>query len=176
MRPLSSPVDDHRTLGRAEVIIGCAFLIVAGGLSPADAFIGVFIVTPLLTASLYLGVFRRVTRTAVRHAPPAPPGELRPHGAYLRRLRVPLALQVLVFVFFTATARAPGLLGGIALGVGLAFLLTARWLEGWENANQAGLLREVRGLGRGEDGTRAPGGYYVAGGRKTRLAADAKRA
>jgi hypothetical protein len=173
---LSSPVDDHRVLGRAEVIIGCAFLIVAGGLSPADAIIGLFFVTPLLTAALYFGVFRRVTRTAVRHAPPAPPGELRPRGAYLRRLRVPLALQVLVFVFFTATARAPGLLGGIALGVGLAFLLTARWLEEWENANEAGLLREVRRRGRGEDGSRARGGYYVAGSGKTRLRADAKRA
>ena len=57
----------------------------AGGLSPADAFIGVFIVTPLLTASLYFGVFRPVTRTAVRDAPPAPPGELRPRGAYLQQ-------------------------------------------------------------------------------------------
>ena len=87
----------------------------------------------------------------MRDAPPAPPGELRPRGAYLRRLRVPLALQVLVFVFFTATARAPGLLGGIALGVGIAFLLTARWLEGWENANQTGLLRECAGGARRTD-------------------------
>lgn len=171
MRPLSSPVDDHRTLGRAEAIIGCAFLIVAGGLSPADAIVGLFVATPLVTAILYLGVFRRVTRMALEDPPPAPAGRSRERGAYARRLRVPLAAQVLVFLFFTITARAPGLLGGIALGIGFAFILTARWLERWENANDVGLLREV-GRRRGEPAS----GYYVAGTGKTRLRADAKRA
>jgi hypothetical protein len=171
MRPLSSPVDDHRTLGRAEVIIGCAFVIVAGALSPADALVGVFVAMPVVTAALYLGVFRRVTRLAVRNPPPAPAGRTREPGAYARRLRLPLAVQVLVFLFLTITARAPGLLGGIAIGVGLAFLLTARWLEGWENSHQVGLLREVGRRRRDEE----PGGYYVAGSGKTRLRADAKR-
>jgi hypothetical protein len=66
---------------------------------------------------------------------------------------------VVVFLVLTATARAPGLLGGIALGIGIALLLTSRWLERWENANDVGLLREPGPRGRSGGG----GGYYVAG-------------
>ena len=163
MRPLSSPVYEHRLLGRAETVIGLIFVIIASTLNPIDAVVGLFIVGPVLTALLYYAVFRRVARTPSRiprrrrrpsaRTPPRSPG-----GSAGRS-----RLQVLVFLVFTVTAQAPGLLGGIALGVGVALILTARWLEGWENANEVGLLRESGPRRRTADGG-VTGGYYVAGG------------
>ena len=68
-----------------------------------------------------------------------------------------------MFLGFTVTTQAPGPLAGIALGVGAALILTARWLERWENAHEVGLLRESGPRRRTADGG-VTGGYYVAGG------------
>jgi hypothetical protein len=162
MRPLSSPVYEHRLLGRAETAIGLMFVIIASVLNPVDAVIGLFVVGPLLTAILYLAVFRRVARRAVAHPAPAPTTDRADPSDFARRLRGPLAGQVVVFLGFTVAAQAPGLLGGIAVGVGVALILTARWLEGWENAHDVGLLRESGPRRRTSDGG-VTGGYYVAG-------------
>jgi hypothetical protein len=162
MRPLSSPVYEHRLLGRAETAIGLMFVIIASVLNPVDAVIGLFVVGPLLTAILYLAVFRRVARRAVAHPAPAPTTDRADPSDFARRLRWPLAGQVVVFLGFTVAAQAPGLLGGIAVGVGVALILTARWLEGWENAHDVGLLRESGPRRRTSDGG-VTGGYYVAG-------------
>jgi hypothetical protein len=162
MRPLSSPVYEHRLLGRAETAIGLMFVIIASVLNPADAFIGLFVVGPLLTAILYLAVFRRVARRAVAHPAPAPTTDRADPSDFARRLRWPLTGQVVIFLGFTVAAQAPGLLGGIAVGVGVALILTARWLEGWENAHEVGLLRESGPRRRTSDGG-VTGGYYVAG-------------
>lgn len=162
MRPLSSPVHEHRVLGRAEIAIGLVFIIIASVLNPIDAIVGLFVVAPFLTAALYLAVFRRVVKQAVAHPRPAPAADVEDSGEYGRRLRWPLTAQVVVFLAFTATTRAPGLLGGIALGAGIALVLTARWLERWENAHEVGLLRESGPRRRSADGG-VTGGYYVAG-------------
>ena len=163
MRPLSSPVYEHRLLGRAETVIGLVFVIFASVLNPVDALFGLFIVAPVLTAILYFAVFRRVARQAVAHPAPAPTTDRADPSDYVRRVRRALIVQVVVFVGFTVTASAPGLLGGIALGVGVALILTARWLEGWENDHEVGLLRESGLRRRTRDGG-ATGGYYVARG------------
>src|SRR6478735_8857363 len=114
MRPLSSPVYEHRLLGRAETAIGLIFAIIASALNPLDAFVGLFVVAPVLTGLLYYSVFRRVARHAVADPAPAPTAARADPAAFARRLRWPLAAQVVVFLFFTATTQAPGLLGGIA--------------------------------------------------------------
>jgi hypothetical protein len=160
MRPLSSPVRDHRVLGRTQVIVGAIFLIFAGALNPIEAAFGFVAAMPLTAALLYLGVFRPVSRRLLRHPPAAPTSEREDPGSFARRMRWPVAGQVALFLALAGLAHAPGLLGGIAAGVGVALLLTARWLEGWENEHDVGLLYEPGG------GRHGRGGYYVAGGRK----------
>jgi hypothetical protein len=166
MNPLTSPVREHRFVGRAEMAIGMLFIIVAAALNPADAIVGLFVVTPVLASLLYLAAFRRVARQAVANPGPAPTAEREDGRALRRRVTGPLAAQAVVYLLLTATARTPGLLGGIALGIGIALVLTARWLERWENAHETGLLREPRARGRAA-------GYYVAVGRKTTGMPDA---
>ena len=156
MRPLSSPVRDHRVLGRVQVIVGAVFLIFAGALNPIEAAFGLFAALPLTAGVLY---FRRVSRRLVRDPPPAPTPEREDPGSFARRMRWPVAGQVALFLALAGAARAPGLLGGISAGVGIALLLTARWLEGCENDHEVGLLYEPGGAREGR------GGYYVARGR-----------
>jgi hypothetical protein len=158
MRPLSSPVRDHRALGRVQLVVGTLFLIFGGALNPIEAFLGLFAAMPVTAAILYLAVFRRVSRRLVRNPPPAPTTDREDPSAFAHRMRWPVAGQVVLFLILATTARAPGFVGGIALGVGVALLLTARWLEGWENGHDVGLLYEPGGARRGR------GGYYVARG------------
>jgi hypothetical protein len=167
MHPLSSPVREHRFLGRTEMTIGIVFLIIAAGLNPLDAFVGLVVVTPVLAGLLYLVAFRRVAQQAADHAGPAPTTEREDPSAFRRRVTVPLVAQVIFYLLLTATTRAPGLLGGIALGIGIALVLTARWLERWENAHETGLLRAPRARGTG---------YYVAVSSKTAAGPDANDA
>ena len=160
MRPLSSPVRDHRVLGRVQVIVGAIFLIFAGALNPIEAAFGLVGAMPVTAAILYLAVFRRVSRRLTRNPPPAPTSEREDPGSFARRMRWPVAGQVALLLALAGAARSPGLLGGIAAGVGIALLLTARWLEGWENEHDVGLLYEPGGARQGR------GGYYVARARR----------
>jgi hypothetical protein len=162
MRPLSSPVRDHRVLGRVQVIVGAVFVIFAGALNPVEAGFGLLVAMPVTAAILYLAVFRPVSRRLLRHPPSAPTSEHEDPGSFARRMRWPVAAQVALFLALAGLARAPGLLGGIAVGVGVALLLTARWLEGWENEHEVGLLYEPGGAREGR------GGYYVARGARRR--------
>jgi hypothetical protein len=162
MRPLSSPVRDHRVLGRTQLIVGAIFVIFAGALNPIEAGFGLLVAMPVTAAILYLAVFRRVSRRLVANPPPAPTAEREDPGSFARRMRWPVAAQVALFLALAGAARAPGLLGGIAVGVGVALLLTARWLEHWENDHEVGLLYEPGGARHGR------GGYYVARGRRGR--------
>jgi hypothetical protein len=169
MHPLTSPVREHRLVGRIEVAIGLVFIVVASSLNPVDAVVGLAFVAPVLASVLYLAAFLRVARQAVAAPAAAPTADREEPRALRRRIGRPVAVQVVVYLLLTATARAPGLLGGVALGLGVALVLTARWLERWENAHGAGLLREPRA----RSGSGAPGGYYVATGGKTRALPDA---
>jgi hypothetical protein len=158
MRPLSSPVRDHRVLGRVQVIVGALFVIFGGALNPIEAVIGAVVMTPIMAAGMFLGLFRPVSRRLLRSPPPAPTGEREDPGSFARRMRWPVAGQVAVFLVIAALARAPGLVGGIAIGVGVALLLTARLLERWENEHDVGLVYEPGG------GRHGRGGYYTARG------------
>jgi len=56
-----------------------------------------------------------------------------------------------VCLVIAGAARTPGLIAGITLGVGLALLVTARWLVRWQDARKISLLHE-----------RGRKGFYVA--------------
>ena len=91
MHPLSSPVREHRFLGRVEMGIGMVFIIIAAALNPLDAFVGLVVVTPVLSGLLYLVAFRRVAQQAADHASPAPTMEREDPSAFRRRVTGPLA-------------------------------------------------------------------------------------
>src|SRR3954462_9550278 len=93
MRPLSSPVRDHRVLGRTQLIIGALFLIFGGALNPIEAAIGLVITMPIMAAIMYLAVFRPVSRRLLRDPPPAPTAEREDPGSFARRMRWPAAAQ-----------------------------------------------------------------------------------
>jgi hypothetical protein len=156
VRPLSSPVRDHRAIGRVQLVVGALFVIFAGALNPLEAVLGVFVAMPVTAAILYFAVFRRVSRRLVRNPPPAPTTEREDPTSFAHRMRWPVAAEVFVFLLLATTTRAVGLVGGIAAGVGVALMLTARWLEHWENDNDVGLLYEPGAARHGR------GGYYVA--------------
>src|ERR1700750_1470582 len=89
MRPLSSPVRDHRVLGRTQLIVGAVFVIFAGALNPIEAGFGLLIAMPVTAAILYLAVFRRVSRPLPAGPPPPPPTPRQgtPPLAHARRRR-----------------------------------------------------------------------------------------
>jgi hypothetical protein len=141
MRPLSSPARENRTLGLVELGIGFFFAIAAGVLNPAEAVVGVVIGTVLVGGIASVVRIRAFAR-ATASARPAPTDEREEPGAYARRLVWPIALQVVAFLVVAAAARTPGLLAGIALGTGIALLISSRWLERWEDARKVALLHE----------------------------------
>src|SRR3954467_13034554 len=87
MRPLSSPVRDHRVLGRVQVIIGALFLVLGGTLGPIEAAPGLAVAMPVMAALMYLAVFRPVSRRLLRNPPPAPTTEREDPGSFARRMR-----------------------------------------------------------------------------------------
>jgi hypothetical protein len=151
MGPMSSPVRDNRVLGLAEVGMGFLFAIVAALLNPIEAAVGVVLMTPIMAAGTYLGAFRRGARRAVAQAAPAPTEEREEPGALARRMAWPVGGQFVVSLAFAGVARAPGLMAGVAFGIGLALLQTSRLLESWEVGHGAVLLRAPE-----------TGRYYVA--------------
>jgi hypothetical protein len=153
MRPLASPVREHRLLGVVEVAIGVLFAIVAGILNPVEAAVGVLIGTALLGTAMSVALGRGAARRAAAAIARAPTEEREDTGGFARRIAVPVAAQVVVSFAVAAVARAPGLVAGVAFGAGVALLATSRRLERWEVARGVGLLREPGGA------TRA---YYLA--------------
>jgi hypothetical protein len=141
MRPLSSPVRENRILGLVELGVGFFFAIAAGVLDPIEAGVGVVVGTTIVGGVLSV-VRLRASERAVDAAGPAPTEAREEPEVLPRRIAWPVALQVGVFLVLTAAARTPGMLAGIALGIGLALLLTSRWLERWEDAHKVSLLRE----------------------------------
>jgi hypothetical protein len=139
MRPLSSPAGENRTLGLIELAIGFFFAVVAGVLNPVEAVVGVVLGTVLVGAIASIVRIRLYAR-ATETARPAPTDEREEPGAYTRRLVWPIGLQVVVYLVVTASARTPGLLAGIALGTGIALLVTSRWLERYQDANKVSVL------------------------------------
>jgi hypothetical protein len=141
MRPLSSPARENRVLGLVQLGIGFFFAVAAGVLNPIEAAVGIVLGGVLVGGIASVVRIRQYAR-ATETARPAPTDEREEPGAYARRLVRPVAGQVAVYLVVTAAARTPGLLAGIALGAGIALLVTSRWLERWEDANKVGLLHE----------------------------------
>ena len=67
-----------------------------------------------------------------------------------------------MFLVFTVTTQAPGLLGGIALGVGVALILTARWPSAGRTRTRSACCAIGRAARTADGGVTR--GYYVAGG------------
>jgi hypothetical protein len=141
MRPLSSPARENRLLGLVQLGIGFFFAVAAGVLNPIEAAVGI-VLGAVLVGGVASVVRIRLYARATETARPAPTDEREEPGAYARRLVWPIAAQVALYLVVTAAARAPGLLAGIALGTGIALLVTSRWLERWEDANKVSLLHE----------------------------------
>jgi hypothetical protein len=141
MRPLSSPARENRTLGLTEIAIGFFFAVAAGVLNPIEAVAGIGLGTLLMGGIVSVVRIRALAR-ATETARPAPTEEREEPGAYTKRLLGPIGLQVVGFLVIAATARTPGLLAGIALGTGIALLVSSRWLERWEDANKVSVLHE----------------------------------
>jgi hypothetical protein len=141
MRALSSPVRENRLLGLVQLAIGFFFAVAAGVLNPIEAAVGVVAGAVLVGGIASMARIRLYAR-ATEAARPAPTDEREEPGAYARRLVWPVAAQVALYLVVTAVARTPGLLAGIALGAGIALLVTSRWLERWEDANKVSILHE----------------------------------
>jgi len=153
MRPLAPAAREYRVLGLAEVALAIFFAIVASILNPIEAVVGVLLGTAIFAPAVYLPFLRPRTHRAIMRARPAPTEEREEPGAALRRVAWPLAGQFLVTLVLSALARTPGLLAGVALGIGVAALLTARQIDHWQTAHGASVLRDpgarARARGRG---------------------------
>jgi hypothetical protein len=142
MRPLASATHEYRVLGLAEVAVAVFFAIVAAILNPVEAVVGVSLGSVLTAGAVYLALLRPNARRAIAEARPAPPVEREEPGAAVRRVAWPVAGQLAVSLILAGIARGPGLFGGIALGIGVAALLTERQIAYWETAHGAAVLRD----------------------------------
>jgi hypothetical protein len=139
---MASPARENRVIGLVQVAIGFTFLIAAAVLNPIEAAIGIVLMAPIMFAAMYFGVLRRHTRAAIAAAAPAATMEREEPGALSRRIAWPVAGEVAVFLLFAGIGHAPGLMAGIAFGIGVAALLTSRDIERWEVGHDATLLRD----------------------------------
>jgi hypothetical protein len=153
MQPLASSAHEHRFLGRAHLVIGFVFAIAAALLNPIEMAVGLVVLTPIMFAALYLGILRRNARHAIATAAPARTDDREEPGALPRRVAWFVAGEVGLLLVLAGVGHAPGLMAGVAFGIGLAFLWTGRMIEHWEVAHGTLLLRDP--------GTRR---FYVAGG------------
>jgi hypothetical protein len=156
MQPLASTAREARVLAQSQLGIAFFFAIAAALLNPLEMAIGVVLGTPSVFALAYFALLRRLARGAISGAAPAPLHEREEHGAVARRIVWPVAAEVAVLLLFAGIGHAPGLMAGIAFGIGLALWQTSRQIERWEVAHNTVLLRDPS--------TRR---YYVARGDET---------
>jgi hypothetical protein len=144
MRPLASFARETRFLGLVELGVAFFFAIVAALLNPIELAVGALLGTPVMFAAMYFGVLRGRVRRVIAEAAPARTNEREEPGAGAlgRRVVWPVAGEVAVLLFLAGVGRAPGLMSGLAFGVGLALWQTSRQIERWEVAHSALLLRE----------------------------------
>jgi hypothetical protein len=160
MRPLQSVAREYRVLGLGEVAVAVFFAVLASVLDPVEAVAGIMLGTAVAGPAVYLPFLRPRARRAIAEARPAPTDEREDPQAAVRRVAWPVAAQWVLTLAVSALARTPGLLAGIALGVGVAALLTARQIEHWQVAHGASVLREPGARARTRGGAR-DAGYYV---------------
>jgi hypothetical protein len=142
MQPLASSANEHRFLGRAHMAIGFFFAIAAALLNPIEMAVGLVVLTPVAFAAVYLGVLRRTARQAIASAAPARTDEREEPGALSRRVAWLIAGEVGIMLVLAGIGHAPGLVAGIAFGIGFACLRTTRLIEHWEVAHGTLLLRD----------------------------------
>ena len=142
MQPLASTAREARVLAQVQLAIAFLFAIAAALLNPLEMAIGIVLGTPSVFALTYFALLRRVARAAIAAATPAPSHEREEHGAISRRVRWPIAGEVAVLLLLAGVGHAPGLVAGVAFGIGLALWQTGRQIERWEVAHNTLLLRE----------------------------------
>jgi len=142
MGPLASFARETRFLSLVHLGIAFFFAIVAALLNPIEMAVGLAIGTPLMFAATYFGLLRRHARRVIAEAAPVTTDEREEPGALGRRVVWPVAGEVAVLLFLAGVGRAPGLMAGLAFGIGLALWQTSRLIERWEVAHNTLLLRE----------------------------------
>jgi hypothetical protein len=153
MQPLASTAREARVLAQAQLGVAFLLAIAAALLNPLEMAIGIVLATPSVFALAYFGLLRRNARGVIASAAPARTDEREEHGAVARRIVWPVAGEGALLLLLAGIGHAPGLMAGVAFGLGLAFWQTSRQIERWEVAHNALLLREP--------GTRR---YYLARG------------
>jgi uncharacterized membrane protein len=153
MQPLASTAREARVIAQAQLGVAFLFAIAAALLNPLEMAIGIVLATPSVFALAYFGLLRRSARGVIASAAPATTDEREEHGAVSRRIAWPVAGEVAVLLLLAGVGHAPGLMAGVAFGLGLALWQTSRQIERWEVAHNTLLLREP--------GTRR---YYLARG------------
>ena len=143
MRALVSPVTEYQLHGIAQIAGGLGIAIVAAVTAGVGSVV-LLLATALLAGPLmYVLVYRRFARAAVKEPPPAPSDEHEPLvSTRLRVARIEAVLIVFLAAFALLTDAAP--VAGILLGNGAAVVATARWLRRWQRAHNATVLREPR--------------------------------
>ena len=161
MRPLAPVAHEYRAFGGAEVVVAFFFAIVAAILNPVEAGVGMVIGSAIFGPIVYFSLLRPYTRRGIAQARPSPTEEREDPSAAVRRIAWPIAGQFLVSLVLAGLARGPGLFGGIALGIGVAALVTARRIDHWQTARGASVLRDPGERVRRQAGERRTPRYYV---------------
>lgn len=149
VKPLRSPVLEHRLLGASSLIGG---LVVAAATIATEGALGGLVALAigalLYGAVMYGAFYRRQVRLALEAPSVSPTGEREPVRMTCLRtaaLFVPLAL----FMAIVAVSLAPAPIGGILVGSGCGLVATSRQMRRWEREHGSRLLREPRYRWRG---------------------------
>jgi hypothetical protein len=178
MRALVSPVDHARLAGIAQLIGVVPLLVLALRYERVpSAIFAMAVMTIFFGTWMFVIAYRGQARRGVLELLPAPAAPRQPRRATVGTIAVLTSIQTIIFLAFAAGARllpwyADGpsfsLIGGIAAGQGLAWLLLSRWLRRWELEHDERLLCNSDQLRwpwrrtRPQAGTRAPFTYYGA--------------
>lgn len=144
MKPLRSPVLEHRLLGAASLLAGsvaCGVGIVTQGV--LEGLVALLPTAVAFGAATYFG-FRPLVRRALA-APASPPTAAREpvRTTYLRTVAWSIPV-ILICALLTAAIDVPTVMAGVLVGNGAALVGTSRLMRAWERVHACRLLREPR--------------------------------